>query len=195
MREKVFSVKRSCTIITVLFAVNFFFCSTNATVPEADKRWLLLPQDLPSPLLAGYAPKKMTHGQLLFYKKTKTSLSGFSAVFQQQMERAQKKPVSFTVQVSYARTVTDAKALFGTYLTVEEKYGKLFKKTAPADFGVNDVLLLKSPDFLYLALRKNLVVYFVQIENCALDLEMIKGKVAEKMLLIEQHAGEFKTEQ
>jgi hypothetical protein len=180
-------------ILTTLLAVNGFFCSPNATVPDADRQWLLTPQDLPASLLDGYVPEKNHQRHTLFYKKTKTSISGFSAVFGQQLAHAQKTPVSFTVQVSYARTETDARVLYGTYLTVEEKYGKLLKKTAPRDFGVDDALLLQSPAFLYLALRKNLIVYFVQIENCPIDLEMIKSKVAAKIHFLEQHAGEFKT--
>jgi hypothetical protein len=185
-------MKLVCVILSTLLAVNFFFCSPNATVPEPDKQWLLLPQDL-APVLAGYTPQKNSLRHELFYKKTKTSLSGFSAVFGQQLVREGKIPITFTVQVSYGRSETDAKATFGTYLTVEEKYGKFLKKTAAKDFGADDALLLQSPLFLYLALRKNLVVYFVQIENCAVDLEMIKNKIAEKMMYLENHSEEFKT--
>jgi hypothetical protein len=186
-------MKLVCGILSMIVAVNFFFCSPNATVPETDKQWLLLPQDLPAQLLAGYAPQKNSQRHDLFYKKTKTSLSGFSAVFGQQLVHEGKIPVTFTVQVSYGRSETDAKATFGTYLTVEEKYGKFLKKTSPKDFGADDALLLQSPLFLYLALRKNLVVYFVQIENCPINLEMIKSKVAEKMMYLESHSEEFKT--
>ncbi len=165
----------------------------NSGVSEADKQWMILPRDLPDSLFNGYVPQKNSRGLPYFFNKTKTSLSGFSAVFEQKLTHARKRTVSFTAQVTYARTEIDARAFYGTYLTVDENFKNFVKKAEPKHFGVDDVLLIQSDSLLYLTLRKNLVVYFIQIENCGIDCEMIKNIILEKIDFIERHAGEFKT--
>lgn len=174
-----------------LSALLLFMCSGGLS--EADKQWLLLPQDLPDSLFSGYTPQKNNGGKLFFFKKTKTSLSGFSAVFEQKLSHAQKGTVLYTVQVSYARNETDARALYGNYLTIEERLKNFVKKADPRKFAVDDVLLIQSDRILYLTLRKNLILYFVQIDNCAVDLEAIKNIVLTKIGFIERNAALFKT--
>jgi len=186
-------MKRLFGMIVALSAVLFFLCSSYGKPCEADKQWLLLPQDLTDSLFSGYLPQKNSRGQLFFFKKTKTSLSGFSAVFEQKLENSRKGTILYTVQVSYARTEVDARALYGNYLTVEEKLKNFVKKADPKRFNVDDVLLIQSDRLLYLTLRKNLILYFVQIENCAIDLEMIKSKILQKIAFIERHAAAFRT--
>jgi len=180
-------------MIVALSALLFFLCSSYGKPSEADKQWLLVPQEFTDSLFSGYLPQKNSRGQPFFFKKTKTSLSGFSAVFEQKLEHARKGTILYTVQVSYARTEVDARALYGNYLTVEENLKDFVKKAEPKRFNVDDVLLIQSDRLLYLTLRKNLILYFVQIENCAIDLEMIKGKILQKIAFIERHAAAFRT--
>ena len=97
------------------------------------------------------------------------------------------------MQVSYARNETDARALYGNYLTIEERLKKFVKKAEPRLFAVDDVLLIQSDSILYLTLRKNLILYFVQIDNCAVDLETVKGVILKKIGFIERHAALFRT--
>jgi hypothetical protein len=186
-------MKRFFGLISVLSTGLFFLCSSYGTLSEADKLWLLLPQDLPDTLFSGYLPQKNSGGKLFFFKKTKTSLSGFSAVFEQKLTHPQKGTVLFTVQVSYARNETDARALYGNYLTVEERFKNLVKKTRPEDFTVDDVLLIHSDRVIYLTLRKNRILYFLQIDNCSVDLEPVKGEILSKIKFIERHAAAFRT--
>ena len=181
-------------IITLMvFVLCLSFCSSGDNIAEADKLWLLVPQELPDSLVAGYTPQKNSRGQQYFYKKTKTSLSGFSGVFVQKLIHAQKNPISFTVQVSYARTDIDARALYGNYLTIEEKNKKYVQKVDPKHFEADDAVLIQSDSLLYLTLRKNLIVYFVQIENCTIAAETIKSKILQKIHYIETHSSLFRT--
>ncbi|MBN2036751.1 MAG: hypothetical protein JW768_08430 [Chitinispirillaceae bacterium] len=186
-------MKRLSGIISALSTGLFLLCSSYGTLSEADKPWLLLPQDLPDTLFAGYLPQKNSGGRPFFFKKTKTSLSGFSAVFEQKLTHAQKGTVLYTVQVSYARNETDARALYGNYLTVEERFKNHVKKAEPSDFAADDVLLIHSDRVLYLTIRKNLILYFIQIDNCSVDLEPVKREILRKIDFIERHAAAFRT--
>ena len=186
-------MKRLSGMIVIVTTLHFFLCSWYDKLSESDKQWLLVPQDLTDSLFSGYVPQKDSRGRPFFFKKTKTSLSGFSAVFEQKLKRARKGTVLYTVQVSYARTEVDARALYGNYLTVEEKLKNSVIKTDPKRFDADDVLLIQSDRLLYLTIRKKLILYFVQIENCAIDLEMIKGKILQKIDFIECHAAAFRT--
>lgn len=186
-------MKHYFRMISALSMGLFFLCSSYSTLSEADKLWLLLPQDLPDTLFSGYLPQKNSGGKLFFFKKTKTSLSGFSAVFEQKLTHPQKGTVLYTVQVSYARNETDARALYGNYLTVEERFKNHVKKTKPADFAVDDVLLIHSDRVLYLTIRKNRILYFIQIDNCSVDLEPVKREILKKIEFIERHAVVFRT--
>jgi hypothetical protein len=182
-----------CMIAAVSLALFFSLCSSSDTLSEADKQWLLVPQDLPDSLFSGYLPQNNSLGRPFFFKKTKTSLSGFSAVFEQKLMHAQRGTVVFTVQVSYARNEVDARALYGNYLTIEEKLKGFVKKADPKRFAVDDILLIQSDRLLYLAVRKNLILYFVQIENRAVNLETVTKKILQKMYYIERHAAAFRT--
>jgi hypothetical protein len=186
-------MKRLFCMIVGLSALLFPLCSSYGRLSEADKLWLMVPQDLPDSLFAGYQPQKNNGGKLFFFKKTKTSLSGFSAVFEQKLSHAQKGTVSYTVQVSYAQNETDARALYGNYLTIEERLKNFVKKTDPLKFAADDVLLIQSDSILYLTLRKNLILYFVQIDNCTVDLEAVKRIIMKKIDFIEHHAALFRT--
>jgi hypothetical protein len=186
-------MKRFFCMTAALSALLFFLCSSYGTLSETDKQWLLLPQDLPDTLFSGYLPIKNNGGRLFFFKKTKTSLSGFSAVFEQKLAHAKKGTASYTVQVSYARNETDARALYGNYLTIEERLGRFVKKTEPRQFAVDNVLLIQSDRTLYLALRKNRILYFLQIDNCAVDLQVVKSEILKKIDFIERHAADFRT--
>jgi hypothetical protein len=186
-------MKRLSGMIYALSTGLFFLCASYSTLSEADKLWLLLPQDLPDTLFAGYLPQKNNGGKPFFFKKTKTSLSGFSAVFEQKLTHAQKGTVLYTVQVSYARNETDARALYGNYLTVEERFKNLVKKAEPANFAADDVLLIHSDRVLYLTIRKNLILYFIQIDNCSVGLEPVKREILRKIEFIERHAAAFRT--
>jgi hypothetical protein len=181
-----------CGIIS-LSIVLCIHCSLHPEVSKADKQWMLMPQDLPDSLFTGYVPAKNSRGQPFFFNKTKTSLSGFSAVFEQKLVRARNDTVSFTAQVTYARTDVDARAFYGNYLAIEDKYNKFVKKTEPKRFGADEVLLIQSDRMFSLVLRKNLILYFVQIENRAVDCETVKNKILQKIDFIERHAGSFKT--
>jgi hypothetical protein len=186
-------MKRLFCMIVGLSALLFVMCSSKGNLSEADKLWLMTPQDFPDSLFAGYLPQKNNGGKLFFFKKTKTSLSGFSAVFEQKLAHARKGTVLYTVQVSYAQNETDARALYGNYLTIEERLKNFVKKTDPRKFAVDDVLLIQSDSILYLTLRKNLILYFVQIDNCAVDLEEVKSIILKKIDFIERHAALFRT--
>jgi hypothetical protein len=186
-------MKRLFCMTAALPALLFVVCSSYGTLSEADKLWLLLPVDLPDSLFSGYVPQKNNNGRLFFFKKTKTSLSGFSAVFEQKLAHPKKGTASYTVQVSYARNETDARALYGNYLTIEERLKNFVKKAEPRQFAVDNVVLIQSDRTLYLALRKNRILYFIQIDNCAVDLKAVKGEILKKIDFIEQHAADFKT--
>jgi hypothetical protein len=186
-------MKKLFIMIFSVFGLCLPLCSSDDNISEADKRWLLVPQELPDTLIAGYTPQKNSRGREYFYKKTKTSLSGFSGVFAQKLINAKKDLISFTVQVSYARSDIDARALYGNYLTIEEKNKKYVRKVDPKHFEADDAVLIQSDNLLYLTLRKNRIVYFVQIENCTVTAETIKTKIFEKIRFIENHASLFRT--
>jgi len=186
-------MKRLCCIIVALSVVLCVHCSLHPEVSKADKQWMMMPQDLPDSLFTGYVPKKNSRGLPFFFNKTKTSLSGFSAVFEQKLVHARNDTVSFTAQVTYARTDVDARAFYGNYLAIEDKFKNFVKKTEPKRFGADEVLLIQSDSMFSLVLRKNLILYFVQIENCAVDGELVKNKILQKIDFIERHAGKFKT--
>ncbi|MBN1127621.1 MAG: hypothetical protein JXA71_01450 [Chitinispirillaceae bacterium] len=183
-----------CPSITAaaLSAALLLVCSYGK-ISESDRQWLLLPDDLGDTLFSGYVPQKTGGGGLYFYKKTKTSLSGFSAVFEQQLSHPEKGTASYTVQVSYARNETDARALYGNYLTVEERLKDHVKKAEAPKFGVDDVLLIHSDSTLYMTIRKNRILYFIQIDNCAVDVEPVKKVILRKIGFIEGHASDFRT--
>ena len=129
-------MKRYICIISAISLGLFFLCSSYGTLSEADKQWLLLPQDLPDTLFSGYLPQKNSGGKLFFFKKTKTSLSGFSAVFEQKLTHARKGTVLYTVQVSYARNETDARALVAAlahYHQIRQMDRRLLGKDASLD--------------------------------------------------------------
>jgi hypothetical protein len=186
-------MKRLVCITAAASALLIVLCSSYGRISENDKRWLLMPEDLPDTVFAGYLPQKNSGGKFFFFNKTKTSLSGFSAVFQQSLVHPQKGTAIFTVQVSYARNETDARALYGNYLTVEERLKYFVKKADPRQFAADDVLLIQSDVTLYLTLRKKCVLYFVQIDNCAVDLQAVKSEVRNKIGFIERHAADFQT--
>jgi hypothetical protein len=186
-------MKQLFCMIAAFSFLSFFLCSSYGTLSETDKQWLLLPQDLPDTLFSGYLPQKNSGGKLFFFNKTKTSLSGFSAVFQQKLTHAHKGTVLYTVQVSYARNETDARALYGNYLTIEERLKNFVKKAEPRLFAVDNVLLIQSDRILYLTLRKNRILYFVQIENIAVDLLAVKREILRKIDFIERHSSDFRT--
>lgn len=185
-------MKHIFLVTTGVCALLFFLCSSYGTLSESDKQWLLLPQELDT-IFSGFQPQKNNGGRLFFFKKTKTSLSGFSAVFEQKLSHAHKGTVLYTVQVSYARNETDSRALYGNYLTVEERFKNLVKKAEPANFAADDVLLIHSDRVLYLTIRKNLILYFIQIDNCSVGLEPVKREILRKIEFIERHAAAFRT--
>jgi hypothetical protein len=185
-------MQRCSVLIAVLSACFCLLCSSGM-LSEAEKGWLLLPQDLPDTLFSGYLPQKNSGGRQYFFKKTKTSLSGFSAVFEQKLAHPRKGTASYTVQVSYARNETDARALYGNYLTIEERLKNHVQKAAPADFNADDVLLIHSDRVLYLTVRKKCILYFIQIDNCSVDPEAVKKEMMRKIEFIERHAGAFST--
>ena len=188
------SMKKSALLLIAGFAVSLMIsCISGSKLPEPDKQWLLLPQDFPA-VFKGYSPKKATHRQLYFYKKTRTALSGFSAVYGQQLAKPGCPVVTYTVQVSYCRNPNDAKTTVGWYYTIEERLNKLVVKTDAVKFGADDVLLIQSDTILYLALRKGLVVYFVQIEGVKMDLAQVKEKIFRKIEFIQKNPAEFRTE-
>jgi hypothetical protein len=187
-------MNKQVAIITLMLSIPLIFsCVSGKKLPEADKQWLLVPQDFPA-VFSGYSPKKGTHGQPYFYKKTRTALSGFSAVYGQQLARAGSPVVSFTSQVSYCRNPNDAKTTVGWYFTIEDRLNKFVVKTDAAKFGTDDVLLIQSDAIFYLAVRKGLVVYFVQIEGVKMDLALVKEKIFEKIEFIQKNPGEFRTD-
>ena len=179
--------------IAALAAIVFFACSQNSTVSPSDKAWLFVPQDLPDSVVAGFVPQKNSMQKPLFFKKTNPSLSGFSAVFVQKLADAKKRTISFTCQVSYARSETDARAFFSPYLAIDSRMNAFVKKADAKHFGADDVLLIQSDSLLYLALRKQLIIYFVQIENLRVDVEAVKDIIAKKISYLEAHADEFRT--
>jgi len=171
----------------------FFSCMHGSKLPDADKQWLVVPQDFPA-VFEGYSPKKATHNQLYFFQKTRTALSGFSAVFGQQLAKPGCPVVSYTVQVSYCRNPNDARTTLGLYYTIEERLNKYVVKTDAAKFGADDVLLIQSDSILYLALRKGLIVYFIQIEGLKLDLAPVKEKIFRKIEFMQNNPAEFRTD-
>ena len=70
---------------------------------------------------------------------------------------------------------------------------KYVQKVDPKHFEADDAVLIQSDSLLYLTLRKNLIVYFVQIENCIITAETIKSKILQKMHFIETHSSLFRT--
>lgn len=185
-------MKRNIKTVSALSAWIFIMCAYGR-ISESDRQWLLLPQNLPDSVFSGYVPQKTGGSGLYFFKKTKTSLSGFSAVFEQKLHHPRRGTASYTVQVSYARNETDARALYGNYLTVEERLKNHVRKADPSKFAADDVLLIHSDSTLYLTIRKNLILYFIQIDNCAVDLEPFKSEILKRIEFIEEHAEDFRT--
>lgn len=169
-------------------------CGTVPKLPPADREWLLLPDDLPD-VFAGYAPKPGTHKQLYFYKKAQTALSGFSAVYSQQFVNAAGNVADYTAQVSYCRTRSDAETVMRGLYVIEAKNRDFVKRADTAEYGVDDVLLLQSETLLYLALRKELIVYFVQIDNARAGIETVREAVVRKLRFLKSHPEAFRTKE
>jgi hypothetical protein len=165
-------------------------CATSPKLSESDRMWLLLPQDF-SGLFNGCTPVKATHNQMFFYSKKQAPLTGFSARYLQQFSTGAGATVTFTSQTAWLATANDAEKTMAGYFSIETKNAPFVKKIVPSEFGADDAILVQSDSLLYLAERKGLIVYFVQIDGLKANLDEVKNALAAKIGFMEKHPELF----
>lgn len=186
--------KKILLVIPILVTTLFFSCTQDSNLPEPEKQWLLVPQEFSGTLFAGYSPKKATHGQTYFYKKTGPRFRAFPPCTPSSLLTAAARPSTLRPKYRIAGTSMTRKRPSAGTTRSRKRTKKILKSVDAQQFGADDVLLLQSESLFYLALRKGLVVYFLQIENVKVDLEPIKEKIFEKIRFIENNTRLFRTD-
>jgi len=169
-------MKSICNSI-ILVLVFFFISCKLAPLTELDSRYVLLPEDVPNNIFTGLKTKQYYKENPYFFTKSKY-LGEFACTYTAHFEGPQSKNIKFQTQIGVSSNEVRARQLYDSFTNLLKKY---ITNIDPEEYNASEVSCIETPNYFYLVILRNKIVYCVTIENIEIKEIELRSALIKKL--------------